>query len=212
LSAVYHYHQQKKKLTALFTNSPFRFENILKSMITKNNFFRFRIWFTAIISTVLLGLLLWQYFNGGIPSHHFLDDETLPLVSNAWGALVIPIITWFLLFRVEKRLFSQSDAISFPRQSLSGFLSALVFGLVLGVAVVYGFETFLSYIPLILFSLALFFPTYKAEYFLGFILGLTYFIGGVLPVVVGSIFLLISAAIYLLIRPLILKLVRMIKK
>jgi hypothetical protein len=181
-------------------------------MIAKQGFFRFRIWVTVIISIVLSSLLLWPYFHGGIPAHHFLADKTLPLISNAWGALVIPITTWFLLFRVEKRLFKQSDAISFPKNTLIGFLSALLFGLVLGIAVVYGFKTFLSYIPLIIFSLALFFPTYKAEYFMGFILGLTYFIGGVLPVVVGSIFLLISAVLYLLVRPLILRLVKKIKK
>ena len=181
-------------------------------MIVKHDYFRFRIWFTAIISIALSGLLLWQYFHDGIPSHHFLADKTLPLISNAWGALVIPITTWFLLFRVEKRLFSQSDTIAFPKHTLFGFLSALLFAVVLGIAIVYGFETFSSYSPLIIFSLALFFPTYKAEYFLGFILGLTYFIGGVLPVVVGSIFLLVSALMYLLIRPLILKLIKMIKK
>ncbi len=181
-------------------------------MIAKHRFFRFRIWITGIIFIVLTGLLLWQYFHDGIPSHHFLADKTLPLISNAWGALVIPITTWFLLFRVEKRLFSQSDTIAFPKHTLSGFLSALLFAVVLGIAIVYGFETFSSYSPLIIFSLALFFPTYKAEYFLGFILGLTYFIGGVLPVVVGSIFLLISALLYLLIRPLMLRLVKMARK
>ena len=181
-------------------------------MIAKHDFFRFRIWGTAIISIVLSSLLLWQYFHDGIPSHHFLADKTLPLISNAWGALVIPIATWFLLYRIEKRLFSQLDTIAFPKHTLFGFLSALLFAVVLGIAIVYGFETFSSYSPFIIFSLAFFFPTYKAEYFLGFILGLTYFIGGVLPVVAGSIFLLISAVLYLLIRPLMLKLVKKVKK
>lgn len=180
-------------------------------MITKHDFLRFRIWNTFIVSILLSSWLLWQHFNGGIPSHHLLADKTLPLISNAWGALVIPITTWFLLFRVGKGLFGKTDIISFPTHTLYGFLSALLFALVLGMAIEYSFKTFLSYIPLILFSLALFFPTYKAEYFLGFILGLTYFIGGVLPVVVGSIFLLISAVIYLLIRPFILKLFKMVK-
>jgi hypothetical protein len=136
----------------------------------------------------------------------------MPLVSNTWGALVVPITTWFLLFRVEKGLFSQSDSIPFPKHTLIGFLSSLIFGVCLGISVVYGFETFSSNLILVLFGAALFFPTYKAEYFLGFVLGLTYFIGGVLPVVVGSVFLLIAAVIYLLIRRLILKLVKMIRK
>jgi hypothetical protein len=181
-------------------------------MITKQLFFRFKIGFTVIISVLLSSLLLWQYLQDGIPAHHFLADKTMPLVSNAWGALVIPIITWFLLFRIEKGLFRHTEAISFPTHSLIAFLSALLFGIVLGISVVSGFKLFLGNVPLILFSLALFLPIYKAEYFLGFVLGLTYFIGGVLPVVVGSVFLLISAAIYLLIRPLIIKLLKMIKK
>ena len=181
-------------------------------MISKNDFFRFRIGFTAIITVLLSSLLLWQYFQGGIPSHYFLADKTMPLISNAWGALVIPITTWFLLFRVEKGLFSQSDSIPFPKHTLIEFLSALLLGVCLGISVVYGFETFSSSLILVLFGSALFFPTYKAEYFLGFVLGLTYFIGGVLPVVVGSVLLGISAVIYLLVRRLILKLVSMIKK
>ena len=181
-------------------------------MILKYDFFRLRIGFTSLITISISSLLLWQYFQGRLPSHHFLADETMPLVSNAWGALVIPITTWFLLFRVENRLFSQSDSIPFPKHTLIGFLSSLIFGVVLGISVVNEFEMFLSKVPFIIFGVALFFPTYKAEYFLGFVLGLTYFIGGVLPVVVGSVFLLISAVIYLLIRRLILKLVKIIRK
>lgn len=181
-------------------------------MILKNDFFRFRIGFTVFITVLLSSLLLWQYFHEGIPSHYFLADKTMPLVSNAWGALVIPITTWFLLFRVNSGLFSDSDTIPFPKHTLIAFLSALLFGFALGISIVNRFELFLSNVPLILFSFALFFPTYKAEYFLGFVLGLTYFIGGVLPVVVGSVFLLISAVIYLVIRQLIIKLVKMIRK
>ncbi len=181
-------------------------------MISKHNFFRFKMGFTAIITVLLYSLLLWQYFQGGIPSHYFLADKTMPLISNAWGALVVPIITFFLLFRIEKGLFSQSDSISFPKHTLIAFLCALLFGIVLGISVVYGFKTLLNGVPFILFGLPFFFPTYKAEYFLGFVLGLTYFIGGVLPVVVGSVFLLIAAVIYLVIRRLILKLVTMIRK
>ncbi len=179
-------------------------------MITKSNYFHFRIWATVSVTVVLSSLLLWQYFHGGIPSHYFLADKNMPLVSNVWGALIIPIMTWFLLYRTGKRLFSESDSISFPGNTLIGFSCALVFAVTLGLSIQYRFETFSENVPFLLFGLALFFPTYRAEYFLGFILGLTYFVGGVLPVVVGSVFLMISAAIYLFLRPLILKLVKVI--
>ncbi len=184
----------------------------MKNMITKHNYFHFRIWATVSITVALSSLLLWQYFHGGIPSHYFLADKNMPLVSNVWGALSIPMMTWFLLFRVGKRLFTASASIPFPRNALIGFSSALIFAVVLGLSIQYSVEEFSGNVPFILFGLALFFPTYRAECFLGFILGLTYFVGGVLPVVVGGVFLLISAAIYLFLRPLILKLVRVIRK
>lgn len=180
-------------------------------MISKNDFFRFSIVFTTFITVILSSLLLWQYFHGGIPSHHFLADKTMPLISNAWGVLVIPIITWFLLLRVENGLFSPSDIISFPKHTWFGFLSSLVFGICLGLSITYGFKDFSSNALYIILGLALFFPTYKSEYLLGFVLGMTYFIGGVLPVVVGSVLLFISAVIYLGARRLILKLLKMVK-
>lgn len=156
--------------------------------------------------------MLWQYFHVGIPSHHFLADESMPKVSNAWGALTIPITTVFLFFRMGKRLFAQSDSIPFPMPSLMGFVGALLLGFALGMSLLYGWTVFLDNVPFLIFGLALFFPTYRSEYFLGFVLGLTYFIGGVLPVVVGAVFLVVSAVIYLLIRPLILRLLKLINK
>ncbi|HSF52731.1 MAG TPA: hypothetical protein VLA71_03215, partial [Algoriphagus sp.] len=47
---------------------------------------------------------------------------------------------------------------------------------------------------------ALFLPIYRAECLLGFVFGMTYTFGAVLPTLVGSILALIGAAIYLFIR------------
>jgi hypothetical protein len=145
-------------------------------------------------------LLLWQYFHGGIPAHHFLADEDMPLVSNGWGALVIPIFTWLMMFRIEKRLFKTKDIIDFPSTTLYSLLGSLLFGIALGLSIYYQFKTFSGNVPLILFVLALFVPTYRSEYYLGFVLGLTWYIGGVLPVLVGSVFILFSAGIHIYLR------------
>jgi hypothetical protein len=184
---------------------------VMPSTISKSQALRFRLFFTIIISSMLGGLLLWQFYHGGIPSHHLLADKSLPKISNAWGALVIPIVTWILLWLTQRRVFGPAPSILFPRQVVLSFLSALVFGLCLGLSIAYGFKAFSGNVPAILFVLALLFPVYRAEYFLGFILGLTYFIGGVLPVMVGFVFLLLAAAVHLLLRPLLMKLVALVK-
>lgn len=172
----------------------------MTKMLTKQQFLRFKIWFFSIICLLLWSLLLWQYFHGGIPGHHFLADKNMPLVSNGWGALVIPVFIWLLMFRIETRLFKTKDIIDFPNTSLYAFLGALLFGISLGLSIYYQFKIFSGNVPLILFVLALFVPTYRSEYYLGFVLGLTWHIGGVLPVLVGSVFVLFSAGIYIYLR------------
>jgi len=172
----------------------------MKNELSIQQFLRFRIWFTVIVSFTIWTLLTWQYFDGEIPSHHFLAREDMPLISNIWGALIIPSFTWFLLYRIGKRIFRQQVIITFPYATLFAWIGAMLFGIALGLSIYYEFKTFSSNVPLILFVLALLFPTYRSEYLLGFVLGLTYFIGGVLPVVVGSVFLLFSAGIHLYLR------------
>jgi hypothetical protein len=48
---------------------------------------------------------------------------------------------------------------------------------------------------------AFFFPIYRAECLLGFVLGMTYTFGGVLPIIIGTVLVLITGAIYLLLLP-----------
>ena len=54
-------------------------------MISKHDFFHFRIGFTTFITVLLSSLLLWQYFQGGIPSHHFLADKSKFAAAGALG-------------------------------------------------------------------------------------------------------------------------------
>ena len=51
-----------------------------------------------------------------------------------------------------------------------------------------------------LFLIALVVPIYRAEYLLGFVLGMAYTFGGVLPSVVGSILALVALLIHRYIR------------
>jgi hypothetical protein len=184
--------------------------SILRNIMTKNQFLKVKIWFTACVTLILAMVLGYQYVIGGIPSHHFLAREDMPEVSNVWGILTIPAITWFLLWRIEKRIFKNESAIEFPKDVVVAFVLSLGFGIALGVGIQSGFKLFTENVPAILLILALLFPTYRAEYFLGFVLGLTYHVGGVLPIVVGTVFLSISAVVHLYVRAFFISIFKMV--
>lgn len=181
--------------------------------ISKNDFLIFRIWFTSVVFVVLFALLLWQHFNGGIPSHHFLARKSMPLVSNAWGGVVIPLFTWLMLWLINRRLFlSQVVQIPFPKHVFVAFIGSLIYGIVLGISIHVGFKEISSNTPWLLIITAFLFPVYRAEYFLGFVLGLTYWVGGLLPIVIGSIFLVVTFVIYNYVRNPILSQIKRIRR
>lgn len=105
-----------------------------------------------------------------------------------------------MLWRIESRLFREATTIRVPTQALTAFTGALAYGILLGTSITGGFKAISSNTPWVIAVAALLFPVYRAEYFLGFVLGLTYWIGGVLPIVVGGAFLLMAFVVYTFIR------------
>jgi hypothetical protein len=172
----------------------------------KASFFKVRIWFTALVAIVIWSLLSYQQFHGGVPSHHILADESLPSFSNWWGAFLLPVLTWVLLYRIDKRVFKSAKATgSEASQSLShvlyGFAGALLFGVVLSIFFTLGNTDVPGFMLLGVFALALFLPVYRAQCYLGFVLGMTFTFGAVLPTGIGLILSVITAMLYLVIRP-----------
>jgi hypothetical protein len=163
---------------------------------------------TSIVTFLILGLLIWQHFHGGVPSHHILQQKDLPEISNWWGALLLPALTWILWGRIEKRLNIQGSSTQLANQNTK-IIGLLLLGLILGVSIAvsftYDYNFFLDNVLYVFLVLGLFLPLYYAEFILGFILGMTYTFGAVLP----TIFILIIAGfgflLYRLLRPLILK-------
>lgn len=153
-----------------------------------------RLYLTGSVTIAIWSLLLWNHFHGGIPSHHLLARKDLPEFSNAWGGLLLPLLTWFLLYRIQKRA-EKND----KTKILYAFLSALTFGILLATSFTLGFKIE-KYMLMSVFPLALLLPIYRSEYLLGFVLGMTFTFGGVLPILIGSILILISAVLYLLVR------------
>jgi len=150
----------------------------------RSPFASFRIGSTLAVSAIVLSLLLWQQFNGGVPSHSFMARADMPSISNWWGALTLPLLTWVALGRLGLRL---ADGRTSKGAAIAGGVGAMLFGAVLSTAFTLGYSAIpgaqMQSVPFI----ALFVPIYRAEYLLGFVLALAYTFGGVLPLVIGSV-------------------------
>jgi len=149
---------------------------------------------TSAIAIAVVASLLWQRSHGGVPSHSFLARADMPSISNWWGALSLPALTWLALGNIGTRLAAGRVT---GRAALGGALGAFLFGAVLAVAFELGVEEVpraqVTSIPL----LALFVPLYRAEFVLGFVLALSYTFGGVLPLVIATVLATVGATIHL---------------
>ena len=130
-----------------------------------------------------LAHLGWEYSHGGVLAHHVLNRADLPSISNWWGVLLIPALTWYLVGRMQRRL-SQRGANK--RAVLTGFLASLTWGAALALAFTMG-QALVTYLFFGLFIVALLAPAYRAEYVLGFVLGMTFTFGAVLPTVIACV-------------------------
>jgi len=155
---------------------------------------RSRAGLTLGMAAAVLALLLWQRSHGGVPSHSFLARADMPSISNWWGALTLPLLTWLALGNIGARLAAGRVT---GRAALGGALGAFLFGVVLALAFKLGVDEVPSAqvtgIPL----LALFVPLYRAEYVLGFVIALSYTFGGVLPLVIATVLATVGAMIHL---------------
>ena len=172
--------------------------------MNESQFFKARLYFTAIAAIAIWALLAWNFFHGGIPRHHLLADKDLPSISNAWGALVIPLLSWILTHFIQQRAFHKKagiqDSAKVLQSELYGFAGALVFGAVLSAFFLFGYPDICGYMMLGLLASALFFPLYRAGCFLGYVLGMTFTFGAVLPTIIGTVLGLMAFVIYRYIR------------
>jgi hypothetical protein len=166
----------------------------------------------AFLATITIGiwaLLIWEHYHGGVPSHSFMARKDMPSISNWWGALLLPLLTYFSLYRIQKRFNLTHENSIISSNQMQSVLLLLGAGLLYAGAMAYCFETDKGDINDILFPglfvLALIFPLYRAEFFLGFVIGLTYTFGAILPTFIASAFVLISYIAHNLIYPFVLK-------
>jgi hypothetical protein len=157
-----------------------------------------------------LAHLTWDHRHGGVPSHHLLNNPAWPAVSNWWGALLLPLLTWVLLGRIMQRLANPApDAgARAPRLRHSGALfgGALLFGILLSIAFTTGADTLAATLFLGMLAATLVVPLYRAEWVLGFVLGMALTFGVVLPTVIGAVVAAVAALIQLVVWPMLVRL------
>ena len=171
----------------------------------RKQFFKLRLYLTAIITIAIWIILAWDHYHGGVPGHHILANETLPEISNWWGGLLLPLLTWYLLYRIQNRNTannrSNNETAPYFINILYRFTGALLFGIILSLFFSFGNTDVPGYMILAVLPLSFFVPIYLSECLLGFVVGMTFTFGGVLPTGIGSILLLVFALIYLVVRP-----------
>jgi uncharacterized protein YacL len=172
-----------------------------------------RFLFTCIIAILIFGLLIWQHFNGGVPSHHILQQKDLPEISNWWGAVLLPILAWIVSGRIEKRITNQGSTNQNQSLTIIGlFIAGLFLGILIALAFINNYKPFLDNVPYIFLLLSLFIPIFYSEFILGFILGMAYTFGTILPTVFILILSFLGFLIYRYIRPFILSLKKAVFK
>lgn len=148
-----------------------------------------RLYATLAVTLGIWALLAWEHFTTGVASHHLLHNPDLPAISNAWGGVVLPALTWFLLGRAEGR-----------PNALYGLAGGVVFGGLIAVFFTLGFEPGMNALVMSLPVLALLVPIYRAECVLGFVLAMTLVFGAVLPTLFATVVAAGAAVLYHLVR------------
>jgi len=163
-------------------------------MVIKN-----KLVFIALAACLALLHILWEYFNGGVVIHHPGADASNPGISNWWGLVTYPALAWAALSIMERRKTSREDdtaTAGHPVLQTPYFLAGLAFGLLASVLWQFGQEDILQYVMLMPWVVALFLRIYLPETTLGFVLGMTYTFGGVLPVIFSLVIQAVGFLVY----------------
>lgn len=156
----------------------------------------------GVLAFILLHLGL-EYFQGGIRSHHILNQADLPAISNLWG-LLLPLLAWWLLGALTTRLQRSADGHAGKKAALSA-VALFACTLTLALCFLHDLPQFSEIIFQGLLLGAIVLPFYRAELFLGVVLGMTFAFGAILPTGVATILAAISGFSQLLLWPLLKK-------
>jgi hypothetical protein len=143
--------------------------------------------------------LAWQATHGGVVSHHLLDDRKLPAISNWWGLAILPLIGGLASWSVRRRATANAKELAKAAAATAG---ALLVGAALSTSFLAdgsGNAPFFIFLAVLAAGVVL--PAYRAEYVFGFVIGMSYAFGLVLPSVAALVVVAISAVFRFVFRP-----------
>ena len=149
-------------------------------------------------AAVAIAQLAWEATHGGIQSHHLLARADLPAVSNLWGLATLPALGWLAAYFVRRRSASSGHTV---RRAVVAFSCALILGGALSAAFRLGLEDVSAGLFGGAMLAGLVVPTYRAEYLFGFVVGMTWVVGPVLPVIAGTVAAMVSVLAHFVLRP-----------
>ena len=168
--------------------------------MNKTQLQQIRLVFTVVVTLAIWALLFWQFSHDGVPSHHFLHRADLPAMSNWWGGLILPTISWFLLSRINQRILAQEPPVQrYPLSIIAGFVLAFLYAGLISILFLNNSEL-TGQVVLGIFLIAVFIKVYREECVLGFIISMSYTFGAIIPFVFAIIFSIASALIYHAVR------------
>ena len=138
-----------------------------------------------------LAFVAFEYFNGGVKTHHFLARADLPGFSNWLTLLVLPVLG--VAFAARASIEKTSHANGATSQQLAvGAVSSLLYGGALAASFLLGLGQLSLVLFLGLFLLAIVLPIYRAEFIFGFVAGMTIAFGSVIPLAFALFFATVS--------------------
>lgn len=143
--------------------------------------------------------LAFEYFTGGVKGHHALNQSDLPVISNWLGLLTLPLLGFALWLRIRSQV-SREYLAGFPRSVLAALVGGCLYGVVLSVAFELNATVIMNAASVGFLVLAVALPVYRVEYITGFVVGMTFTFGGVLPLLVALVVAAISFAVRYLVR------------
>lgn len=142
--------------------------------------------------------LAWEASQGGVKSHHLLNRADLPAVSNAWGLLLLPLLGWLAAWFVRRRATTDAGA---PSRALAAFAGSLAVALALSLAFRLGWDNVTAGLFFAILLSGLMLRSYRAEYLFGFVLGMTFVFGSVLPTIAALVAASVSALAHFVVYP-----------
>lgn len=180
--------------------------------MNENYFTKIKYGLISLVFILEIGHLSWEYFNGGVLSHHLLNRADLPSISNWWGLIIIPLLAWFTTTRISKRIVLPGNGLSGPanikKVILIGFIGMLTVSTLQSLAFTFGYPNITMYLAIGLLITGIFLPIYRAECILGHVLGAVFIFGPVIPFIGILVMAPVSAFSHLCLKPLLRRIVK----